>query len=122
MGSISIQGVDEQLTALLKQQATKARTSVNQFILDALKKHVGLENEKKFSKEYDDLDHLFGSWSEEEFSEIQGTISSERRIDPELWQCHVHGVAVPLPLTRKYARHQQTKERYPFSTLKTRNP
>ncbi len=86
MGSISIQGVDEQLTALLKQQAAKARTSVNQFILDTLKKHVGLEKEKKFSKEYDDLDHLFGSWSEEEFSEIQGTISSERRIDPELWQ------------------------------------
>ncbi|MCI5149831.1 MAG: antitoxin, partial [Candidatus Electrothrix sp. MAN1_4] len=41
MGSISIQGVDEQLTALLKQQAAKARTSVNQFILDTLKKHVG---------------------------------------------------------------------------------
>lgn len=86
MGSISIQGVDEQLTALLKQQAAKARTSVNQFILDTLKKHVGLEKEKKFSKEYDDLDHLFDSWSEEEFSEIQGTISSERRIDQELWQ------------------------------------
>jgi len=86
MGSISIQGVDEQLTALLKQQAAKARTSVNQFILDTLKKHVGLAKENKFSKEYDDLDYLFGSWSEEEFSEIQGTISSERRIDPELWQ------------------------------------
>ncbi len=86
MGSISIQGVDEQLTALLKQQAAKARTSVNQFILDTLKKHVGLEKEKKFTEEYDDLDHLFGSWSEEEFSKIQGTISSERRIDPDLWQ------------------------------------
>ncbi|MCI5225643.1 MAG: antitoxin [Candidatus Electrothrix sp. AX2] len=86
MGSISIQGVDEQLTALLKQQAAKARTSVNQFIIDTLKKHVGLEKEKQFIKEYDDLDHLFGSWSEEEFSEIQGTISSERRIDQELWQ------------------------------------
>lgn len=86
MGSISIQGVDEQLTALLKQQAAKARTSVNQFILDTLKKHVGLEKENKFTEEYDDLDHLFGSWSEEEYCEIQGTISSERRIDPELWQ------------------------------------
>ena len=86
MGSLSIQGVDEQLTALLKQQAAKARTSVNQFILDTLKKHVGFEKEKKITEEYDDLDHLFGSWSEEEFSEIQGAISSERRIDPELWQ------------------------------------
>ncbi|MCI5122521.1 MAG: antitoxin [Candidatus Electrothrix sp. AUS4] len=85
-GSISIEGVDEQLTALLKQQAAKARTSVNQFILDTLKRHVGLAKEKKLTEEYDDLDHLFGSWSKEEFSEIQGTIGSERRIDLELWQ------------------------------------
>ena len=85
METISIQGVDERLSALLKQQAAKARTSVNQFILDTLKKHVGFEQEKESSGEYDDLDHLFGSWSEEEFTAIQGTISSERRIDPELW-------------------------------------
>ncbi|MCI5220107.1 MAG: antitoxin [Candidatus Electrothrix sp. LOE2] len=86
MGSISIQGVDEQLSALLKQQAAKAQTSVNQFILDTLNKHVGLAKEKKFTEEYDDLDHLFGSWSEEEFSEIQGAVSTQRKIDPELWQ------------------------------------
>ena len=83
METISIQGVDEQLSALLKQQAAKARTSVNQFILDTLKKHVGLEQEKEAI--WDDLDHLFGSWSEEEFTTIQGTISSARQIDPELW-------------------------------------
>lgn len=77
MGPISIQGVDEQLSALLKQQAAKARTSVNQFILDTLNKHVGLAKEKKFTEEYDDLDHLFGSWSEEEFSEIQGAVSTQ---------------------------------------------
>jgi len=35
---------------------------------------------------YDDLDSLFGTWTEEEFSSIQGRISAERRIDPELWQ------------------------------------
>ena len=83
METISIQGVDEQLSALLKQQAAKARTSVNQFILDTLKKHVGLEQEKEAT--WDDLDHLFGSWSEEEFTTIQGAISSARQIDPELW-------------------------------------
>ena len=33
-----------------------------------------------------DLDSLFGAWTEEEFRSIQGSISAERRIDPELWQ------------------------------------
>lgn len=86
MKSISIQGIDEQLSMLLKQQAATARKSVNQFILDTLRKQLGLEKEKKFTAEHDDLDSLFGAWTEEEFSSIQGKISSERRIDTELWQ------------------------------------
>lgn len=86
MKSISIQGIDEQLSALLQQQAAAARKSVSQFILDTLRTQLGLEKEKKFTKEHDDLDSLFGSWSDEEFRSIQGKISSERRIDPELWQ------------------------------------
>ena len=86
MKSISIQGIDEQLLMLLKQQAATARKSVNQFILDMLRKQLVLEKEKKFTAEHDDLDSLFGAWTEEEFSSIQGKISSERRIDTELWQ------------------------------------
>ena len=35
---------------------------------------------------YDDLDSLFGAWTAEEFSSIQGSISAQRQIDPELWQ------------------------------------
>lgn len=86
MKSISIQGIDEQLSVLLKQQAATARKSVNQFILDTLKKHLGLEKEKKFTAEHCDLDSLFGTWTEEEFRSIQERIGSERRIDTELWQ------------------------------------
>jgi len=86
MNSISIQGIDEQLSVLLRQQAATARKSVNQFILDMLRKQLGLEKEKKFTAEHDDLDSLFGAWTNEEFSDIQGKVSAERRIDPELWQ------------------------------------
>jgi len=35
---------------------------------------------------FNDLDHLFGIWSEEEFSVIQDIINSQRVIDSELWQ------------------------------------
>jgi Arc/MetJ family transcription regulator len=37
-------------------------------------------------KEFHDLDHLFGSWTEEEFREIQGRIDADRKIDEELWR------------------------------------
>lgn len=43
MKSISIQGVDEQLSAVLREQATAARKSVSQFVLDTLRQHLGLE-------------------------------------------------------------------------------
>ena len=86
MNSISIQGIDEQLSTLLKQQAATARKSVNQFILDTLRKQLGLEKKKKFTAEHDDLDSLFGAWTNEEFSSIQGKVSSERQIDSEIWQ------------------------------------
>jgi hypothetical protein len=82
MKSIALNGIDEQLSALLKQRAAQAQKSIDQFIVDTLKKHLGLEQEK----EYDDLDTLFGSWTEEEFNSIQKKISLERKIDQELWQ------------------------------------
>ena len=85
MGSLSIRGVDKQLSAILKQQAQAAQKSVNQFVLETLKKRVGLEKEKRFTREYDDLDNLFGKWSAEDFDRIQGKVNSERSIDSELW-------------------------------------
>ncbi|MCA1785702.1 MAG: hypothetical protein LC657_06955 [Desulfobacteraceae bacterium] len=43
-------------------------------------------HEKKFTREYDDLDSLFGRWSQQEFQTIQGRIDEERAIDSELWK------------------------------------
>ena len=82
MKSIALNGIDEQLSSLLTKRAAQAQKSIDQFIVDTLKKHFGLEQKK----EYDDLDHLFGSWSEEEFNSVQKKINSERKIDQELWQ------------------------------------
>ena len=85
MRSMSIRGIDEELALLLKQEAAAAKKSVNQFVLEMLKRHVGLEKEKRFTRVYHDLDDLFGRWSEDEFDRIQGKIDAERRIDQELW-------------------------------------
>lgn len=86
MGSISIRGVDEKLAALLKKAATSEQKSVNQFVLETIKKEVGLTKEKRFTQDWHDLDSLFGKWSEEEYSLIQSKINNERQIDEELWK------------------------------------
>jgi hypothetical protein len=86
MGSISIRGVDKKLTALVKKAASAEHKSVNQFVLETLKRRVGLKKEKRFTQQWHDLDDLFGKWSEEEFSQIQNKITSERQIDEEIWK------------------------------------
>ncbi len=86
MKSMSIRGVDDQLVALLKDKAAASNKSVNQLVLEALQKFVGLDKKKIFTNEYHDLDHLFGKWAKDEYTLIQEKIDSERQIDPELWQ------------------------------------
>lgn len=86
MVALSIRGVDEQLSALLKQRAKASQKSVNQLVLETLRRHLGLEKEKRFTREYNDLDGLFGKWSTKEFDQIQGKIDDETQIDEELWK------------------------------------
>ncbi|NCO61070.1 MAG: antitoxin [Deltaproteobacteria bacterium CG_4_8_14_3_um_filter_51_11] len=86
MKSISLRGIDEELALRLKQEAEAARKSLNQYVLETIKRHVGLEKERQFTRVYHDLDHLFGRWSDDEFNMIQGKIDGERRIDSELWR------------------------------------
>ena len=85
MQTITVRGLDPELANKLKQSAKQEGKSVNQFMLDTIKKHLGEEKEKKFSVVHHDMDHLFGKWSQKEFERIQGKIDSERKIDKELW-------------------------------------
>ena len=85
MQTITVRGLDPALANKLKQAAKKEGKSVNQFVLDTIKKYLGEEKEKRFTVVHHDMDHLFGKWSQKEFECIQRKIDSERKIDKELW-------------------------------------
>ena len=85
MAILTIRGVDEELNTRMKKEARERKTSVNQLVLASLRKQFGLEKDKRYTKQYHDLDALFGSWSNDEFEYIQGKFDRERRIDKELW-------------------------------------
>ena len=86
MKSLSVRGIDSHLAAMLKEKARESKKSINQFVLEVLRKHVGLEKEKRFTQVHNDLDDLFGQWSKEDYSLIQGKIDTERQVDTELWK------------------------------------
>ena len=83
--SMTLHGLDSQLVAKLREEAEREGKSVNQTVLDALRKQFGLDKSRRFTEVHRDLDHLFGRWDEDEFARIQQKIDSERRIDSELW-------------------------------------
>ena len=84
--SMTLRGLDSQLVAKLREEAEREGKSVNQTVLDALRKQFGLDKSRRFTEVHHDLDHLFGRWDEDEFMQIQQKIDSEQHIDSELWQ------------------------------------
>ena len=67
MKAITIRGVEPEVADKLKSSAAEQGKSINQLTLEIVKEGLGLKKEKKYSREYDDLDHLFGKWNDDEF-------------------------------------------------------
>jgi hypothetical protein len=86
MKAVTIRGIDSHVSEKLKQAARKEGKSVNRFVLELIDQNLGTQKKKKHSRQYDDLDHLFGKWSDDEFRKIQGNINRQRKIDRELWE------------------------------------
>lgn len=86
MKAITIRGIDSSISSKLKQVAASEKKSVNQLVLDMIKQNIGMQKMRKYTKKYNDLDHLFGKWTDVEFEKIQGIINSQRKIDLELWK------------------------------------
>ena len=86
MKAITVRGIEPNVAIKLKEIASKENKSLNQLLLDLIQIRVGIKKEKKFTRTYDDLDFLFGKWSDKEFEMVQTKIDDERIIDPELWK------------------------------------
>ena len=85
MKVVTIRGIDPDMAERLKEASSRQGKSINQLVLDILRQELGMEKRKRYTRTYDDLDELFGRWSDSEFEQIQGSIDEERKIDPELW-------------------------------------
>ena len=86
MKAITIRGIDSSVSLKLKQVAHNEKKSVNQLVLDMIKQSIGMHKMEKYTKKYNDLDHLFGKWTDAEFEKIQGIVDNQRKIDLELWK------------------------------------
>jgi hypothetical protein len=85
MKTITIRGIDAELDRVIKSRAQQNNLSVNQWILQALKKITGMMKEPVFKK-YHDLDNLAGGWSKEETEAFYKNTHIFERIDEDVWK------------------------------------
>lgn len=86
MTQITIRGIDEQLHQALRRTAENKGLSMNRYVLNLLKDSQGQAyGGPNNGVEFDDLDHLAGSWSQEEFEQFTEQLQDQRSIDSALW-------------------------------------
>ncbi len=85
MKSITIRGIDPGLDRVIKSRAKQSSLSVNQWVLQTLKKVTGMGKEPVFRKHHD-LDALAGGWSKEELKIFQRNTQIFERIDEDVWK------------------------------------
>jgi len=85
MKSITIRRIDPGLDRVIKSSAKQKNISINQWVLETLKKVTGMGKETLFKK-HTDLDALAGGWSKEEAKAFQKNTQIFERIDKDVWQ------------------------------------
>jgi hypothetical protein len=86
MPNLSIRGLDESEARLLKQVARKTGKSVNAQVIDFVRQGLGLADRVRGGPPYDDLDHLAGTWTQEEADEFAQRTAVFEAVDEELWR------------------------------------
>lgn len=86
MTTLSIRGIDEETARLLKEAARKTGTSVNSRVLELIRQGLGLEQGAGRGAQYRDLDHLAGTWSEEDQGAFEAATAAFEEVDEELWR------------------------------------
>ncbi|MCK5674980.1 MAG: hypothetical protein KAH95_16485 [Spirochaetales bacterium] len=81
MHTLNIRGIGDSLYSRIKLESKNKGLSINKFLVAAIS---GLFSEKDVL-EYHDMDDLFGTWTREEYDEVDNVVAESRVIDDELW-------------------------------------
>ncbi len=87
MKQLTIRGFDEELTLRIKRLALNEGISLNQAVLRLLRKGANLgEKTDKPDVVGSSLDHMIGTWTEEEAEDIDRAIADFEEIDESMWK------------------------------------
>ena len=83
MTAITLRNIPPKLQEAIRRRAGIYGLSLNKTVLRMLEEAAG---QRAVGRElHHDLDHLAGTWSDEEAAAFEGALAEQRRVDPELW-------------------------------------
>lgn len=85
--TITLRKMPEELEYRVEAKARELGLSLNKTVIRLLEEHLMPERRSPFrGRRHDDLDHLAGSWSDDEAAEFDRALEEQRRIEPEIWE------------------------------------
>jgi hypothetical protein len=82
--TITLRNIPPKLREVIQKRAEADGLSLNKTILRMLEEATGQRPTGR--KLHHDLDHLAGTWSEEEAAAFDTALIEQRGLDPKLWQ------------------------------------
>lgn len=88
MRQLTIRGFDDELAELIRQFASREGISLNRAVLRLLRRGAGLgePKDKPTNVVGDSLDHLIGTWTAEEATEMDRALEDFSGIDEGMWR------------------------------------
>jgi len=82
--TITVRNLPPAVAKAVRDRARKEKLSLNRAVIRLLEEATG---EKRGIKAvHHDLDHLAGTWSEEEYQQFMAALAEQRQVDPEMWK------------------------------------
>jgi hypothetical protein len=83
MRAITVRGISDFVYEALRREGVEKGMSINKVIVSLLDQAT---TPKAGQKRYDDLEELFGTWSEKRYEEFKRSIEIFEEVDQELWR------------------------------------
>jgi hypothetical protein len=86
MKTLSLRQIPKEVASIVEETAQKRHLSLNRAVISLLEEMTGHGRVRERKREYHDLDHLAGRWSQKELRTFDENLSKQRVIEKELWR------------------------------------
>ena len=80
MKAVTLRNLPSEVAHTVQQRAKQKKTSLNKAVIELLEESAGGRAKKKAPVRYHDLDHLAGTWTNEEAAAFDKLIAEQRTI------------------------------------------